>query len=241
MGAGFRTAANEAVENKKMLQTQKKELADVGKIISEVELLTLPLGDEGPAEQADELKSLQVQSAQESLNKWQANAKSLEQNPHGAMKLSMGRLLKESEKFQTQLNEVYTSTRDWREPAMCRIFVREGRAKMTKVEEAMARAEEAEGPFLKGIEILSIEQSTETITTCEAAALATQTILNEVKSFLATKCKEVSAYKCSDEASKMHISTLSDLLQSIGGIAKKLDQYRNDMEKRKRAALSHDD
>ncbi|CAE8690033.1 unnamed protein product, partial [Polarella glacialis] len=95
-------------------------------------------------------------------------------------------------------------------------------------------AEEVEGPFLKGIEILSPALALETIALCEAAAASTQKALEKARLFFAESCKEAASFKCEDPALRLSVQSLTKLSARVHTVAQKLRQYCKDMEGRKR-------
>jgi len=238
---GLCRAAREAEGNKKILQEQAKEVARLGKVVSDVENLALPLGDEQPSEQAEESTAMSVRDAQEALDTWSKAAGTLADNPHGSMKLAMERLLEQGRAMQARLNDAKSMIREQNERAFCRIFVREVRAEVKKAVAVMAKTEEAEGPFLKGIEVLSPGQSAETIAACEAAAAKAEAALGEVRSFVAARHAEASAYQREDFASKASVEELGNHLSHLDKLAAKLGQFQSDTASRKRVASEHQD
>merc|ERR1712176_440653 len=66
--------------------------------------------------------------------------------------------------------------------------------KVDKAEESLVKCQEAEMPFLKGIEVLPGEESTKAIADCVAAGSQADAAMNQAKTFLAQKMNEVKKY-----------------------------------------------
>merc|ERR1712203_1320916 len=157
----------------------KKELARVEKLVSEVELVALPLGDEQPSEEVENRTATTVRQAQAELNAWRAAAQELAKNPHEAMKLAMEKLLEQSRTAQTRLDASKALVREQIERAFARIFVKEAREEARAAKAAFSKADEAEGPFLKGIENLSAQQTAAAVAACEGVAETAQAALDK--------------------------------------------------------------
>merc|ERR1719223_824516 len=109
-------------------------------------------------------------------------------SPAGAL---LGKLLARAEKAQEQVNEVATQTQEMRERVQCDIILREARFKVAKVAESLQRAADAEAPYLKGLEVLSLEEAAGAVAESEATITAVQQAISEARSFLATKSLEI--------------------------------------------------
>jgi len=234
--SGSRRAAAEAATNKTTLAEQKKSLKALEALATEAETSALPLGDEQPSDQTAEVTAESIRKAQVAIDAWQKQAEVLANNPHGGMELAMGRLLEEAKQLQARLSDAKALAGASNERALCRIFAREVPAEVAKAEEVMRKAEEAEGPFLKGLEVISVEQSSSVIASCEAASATARSILQEVQSYVQSRHKEASAFTGLDGPAKAHLQTLSQQLSRLQGLVDKLDQYDNDTASRKRIA-----
>jgi len=235
---GLCRAAREAGGNKKSLQEQKRDLAKLDQTVADVEMLTIPLGDEQQSEEAEEATAMKVRDMEGAIDTWRQAAEALADHPHTSMKLAMERLLARSGELQQRVSAAKAMIRDQNERALCRIFAREAQREVERAEEAMRQAEEAEGPFLKGIEVLSPVQTAETIAACEVAAARAGAVLDEVKAAVSGRYKEALSYKRQDAASQASIEEVSSQLQRVEGLLVKLRQYRNETEGRKRSAPS---
>ncbi|CAE8663962.1 unnamed protein product, partial [Polarella glacialis] len=118
--AGLGRAAREAEENRGRLQVRKGELAKLEEQVDELELLTLPLGDERPCDEAETSTFSKLWAVQQALQTWLADAEALQDNPHGALRLAMGRLLASGRLLRGRLEEVKATTGARRECALCR-------------------------------------------------------------------------------------------------------------------------
>mmetsp|Transcript_48804 Transcript_48804/g.139632 ORF Transcript_48804/g.139632 Transcript_48804/m.139632 type:complete len:1345 (-) Transcript_48804:165-4199(-) len=234
--SGMQRAVKECQGNKKLFDGQRQELARLEQRISDVELQALPLGDEQPTEQQEEVTALALRDAEEALGAWREAAGRLAKNPHGAMGLAMGRLVEQGEALQRRLAEAAALTREPGERALCRIFVREAQAELKKGEAALAKAEAAEGPFLTGIEVLSSAQSAETIAACEKAAGAARQVLAAAHAAVEGRHGQAIGFRREDEGSRRCAEELAGLLRRVAGLTEKLGQLERDTQARKRRA-----
>jgi len=235
--SGLREGAENYEGSQKQLEKRKKEIVELTKAVGEVEVLTLPLGDERPSEQSEEEMAVAINSVQDQLSSWRNLADSMV-NP-GALRIAMQRVISESDKLQKRMDEMKRATSDRAGRAMCRVYLKEGRNWLEKVESAMAKAEQAEGPFLIGVELPKSE-STTAIQACQAAATAVREVLDRARSWLKARIKEVSVFADSHEETKASASSLVDLSHRVDAVMAKLLVYEGSTESRKRAALLAD-
>merc|ERR1712217_247077 len=90
------------------------------------------------------------------------------------------------------------------------------------------------GPFLKGIESLPLKETTETIKASKAASSAASKVINDLKTFVASKTAEVKRFK--EEVQKKATEDFAAITERINAAAKKLSQFKKDTEGRKKAA-----
>merc|ERR1711879_891363 len=94
---------------------------------------------------------------------------------------------------------------------LCRLALREARSKMEDIDKAMTKAEEVEGPFLCGMEVLASALSKKTLAACTSAAEAAQGVLNDALAFFATKREEISGYIGLDPQASEQVRELLEL------------------------------
>jgi len=233
--SGLQRAAKESESNKKKLADQKKELARMEKLVSEVELVALPLGDEQPSEEAEEKTASTVRKVQAELDAWRGAAQELANNPHEAMKLAMEKLLEQSRTAQTRLDEAKALVRGQIERAFARLFAKEAREETQSAAATFRKADEAEGPFLKGIENLSAQQTAAAVAACEAAAEKAQAALDKALASVRAKQEEAAGFRCDDAASRARIAELNSHLKQLSSLGEKLHKFKEVTAGRKRS------
>lgn len=238
---GLKEAAQSAKSNQKALEAQKRELKRLDGIVSDMELQTLPMGDEQPTEEEEENTANSIQGVQDTVAAWLRELEAVQRNPHIGYRVASARTLAEARKLQARIVEARSIIREQLERASCRLFAREAAKKIADVEGTMKKAEAAEAPFLKGVEISDSAQHSKAVTACETAATAAQKALDEAQEFFKARCSEVSGFACEDAASKQHISKLRELSRKADAASEKLGQYRSELLARKRSAGSAQD
>jgi hypothetical protein len=230
--AGVKQAARDAAANKtKTFKAQKDGLAVIEEKVAAVELLTLPLGDERPTDQNEESTAKAVQEAQDALSVWMREAERFKTDPHGAMRLAMQRVIADASSLAGRLKDVRESTREQRERALCRAYVKEGTEKVREVEAALATSDAAEGPFLKGIEVLDTDLAARTVIACEESAIAAKKVIDGARTWFLGKSAEVAAFQSRDEG---QVNQLKALQKKVMDGTHKLAQFCNDTERRKK-------
>mmetsp|Transcript_140529 Transcript_140529/g.365619 ORF Transcript_140529/g.365619 Transcript_140529/m.365619 type:complete len:1956 (-) Transcript_140529:48-5915(-) len=152
-----------------------------------------------------------------------------------SLKASLQKLIDRSKATLAKISELMVLTKDQRELVMSQAYVREAKAKMEDVDKAMEQVNDAELPFLKGIEVLDLKQATSTIAESEAAAAAVQAAIAMVRNFIASKNLEIKPF--GEEASKPAKEEFAQLTERINAAAAKLGQFKKDTDGRKKTAL----
>jgi len=235
--SALKVAARDAEQDRsKTLKAQKESLAKIEKKVSQVEVLALPLGDERSSDASDESTATAVQDAQDALTAWVRAAEKFRTDPHGSMRLAMDRVREEAVKIQARLDEVKETTREERERGMCRLYVREGLVHVREVEAAVEKADAAEGPFLKGIEVLDADLTSRTVAACEEAGAAAKDVVMKAREFFLERVAAVDAFKAIDLTSFDQAKELKQLQKRVLSASDKLAQFTDDTEARKKKA-----
>merc|ERR1712176_272173 len=154
----------------------------------------------------------------------------------GAMKLAMEKLLEQSRTAQTRLDESKALVREQIERAFARIFVKEAREEARAAKAAFSKADEAEGPFLKGIENLSAQQTAAAVAACEGIADKAQAALDKAFASVRAKQEEAAGFRCDDSASRARIADLNSHLKQLTNLGEKLHKFKEVTAGRKRSA-----
>ena len=85
---------------------------------------------------------------------------------------------------QKTLDAAKAKTKDQRERVLSDGYVKEALEKCDAIEKALEQVNEAELPFLKGIEVIPLAEATKSIQDSEAAASIAQKGVNEARSFV---------------------------------------------------------
>lgn len=103
--------------------------------------------------------------------------------------------------------------------------------KVLAIEDALAACNEAEMPFLKGIEVLPGDESEKAISSCEAAATKAEAALNHAKILI--KAKHVEAQKFPKELQEKAKADLAELQKRTDDFSKKVHDFRKETTDRK--------
>merc|ERR1712107_757685 len=175
---------------------------------------------------SEEKMALHVKRTQEALSEWRAGAEKL--TTPAALKLAMGRVLAEASTVQASLDVVKKDTAERRHRAMCRIYAREGLPLVTKLEGAMTLAEDAEAPFLTGIEDQKGPEAREAVEACEKEAAVVQKVLEEMSAWLEPRSAdifELGGVSRGDAASRAAREAFKDLETRVTAVETKLAQF----------------
>lgn len=218
------------LKGKELITEEEERMKQTEGTVEKVEALMGPdLSDEAAQQLGDT-----IVAAEKALKD---GGKSIEAAIAGAMPLVKAALLelKERNKKATQqLATVLAATKDLREKVLGEAYLREGRKKVASVEAALEKVSEAELPFLKGIEILPLQEASTTLAASDAAAEEVQAALAEARAFTAAKNAELKSF--SKEAAAKLTEEFAKLTERITQSTSKLNQFRKDTDGRKKTA-----
>lgn len=190
-------SARDITRNASLLQAQRQELERLEQVVSDTELQVVPLGDESLSEEAEVATAIALWQTQSALACWRASAKALELHPHKAMQLAIRRLQARFEGLEARVTEAKASApaspegRATRQRALVEAFIRDGRAQLLEVEKLLDKADEAEGPFIKGLELTDPVEKAAALASCEAASDVAGFALDKAKAVLALASQQV--------------------------------------------------
>lgn len=232
-----KTAASgeKLVKGKEVLLWEEGRIKDVEAQIEKSEAMAKPSeGEEKASDEAIEAMGTAMTAAQKTLK---AASKTLEVVIGGAppaLKTSVGKLLERSKVAQEKCTALLAATKERREQVQGQAMVKEGQAKTDEAEATLVKLDEAELPFLKGVEVIPLKEATDTITESESAAAAAQGAISQVRTFIAAKSLEVKHF--GEATSKSISEELAKLTERVNQAASKVAQFKKDTEARKKIA-----
>jgi len=188
-----------------------------------------------PSDEEIEAMGSMLVGAQKTLKQ---SAKVVEAHLLGApasLKAALQALAERCKASQKTATEVLALTKDQRERIMSAAHVRDGQAKVAEVDAVMEKINDAELPFLKGLEVIPLQEANDAMKASETAATAVQKAITEARNFIASKSLEIKQY--GQEAAKPVVEEFGQLTTQINAAAARLAQFRQDTEARKKTAL----
>mmetsp|Transcript_97686 Transcript_97686/g.285161 ORF Transcript_97686/g.285161 Transcript_97686/m.285161 type:complete len:1813 (+) Transcript_97686:1-5439(+) len=152
----------------------------------------------------------------------------------GMLKEELNQMRERGVAAKKKIESVSQVLRRQRDGIAMQQMVTQAAEKAEKAEEALVACNDAETPFLKGIEVLPPEQSTKAISDCEAAAGKAETAINAAKLFVKTKLLEAS--KKPKEVAKDTLDELKQLMERAEEASKKLAVFKAETLERKTTA-----
>ena len=125
-------------------------------------------------------------------------------------------------------------TRAQRERVGSDAFSKEATKKAEEVEEALEEVNNAELPFLKGIEVLPLKEAVSNIASSEMAADAVQKAVSEARTYVASRALE--SRRVTEAILKSTLAAFRKQTGRINVSAAKLSAFRRETESRRRAA-----
>lgn len=218
------------IKGKQTVADESEKMKQAEGQVEKVEVLVGPdLSDEAAAQLGDT-----IVLAEKALKD---SAQTIEAHIAGAVapvKAALTELKERNKKSAEHLAKILGQTKDLRERVLGEAYVREGNKKTQAVEAALEKVSEAELPFLKGIEILPLQEASLTLAASEEAAAEVSAALTEARNFAASKNLELKQF--SKEAAVKLLEEFAKLTERINVAANKLTQFRKDTESRKKTA-----
>jgi hypothetical protein len=219
---------------KKTVQERSKEMEEVEAEVERVEILTTPVGDERPSNEAITEMDAAVESVQKKVTDLKNACDAALKGAQGVHKEVLEKTLARAAEAQTQIDEIKATTREQSERVQCEQILVEAKRKVDRVEEAFLKAEQAEAPYLKGLDALPVEEATKAVVDSEAAIALLQQAIAELRTYLSTKSLELRRFM--EAVSKPGLSKVGEFSTKNDEFGKRLDEFKQETEGRKRAA-----
>jgi len=202
-----------------------------------VEEIAGPLGEEGAKELAeDKIEELgtQVVTAQKVIKGSTSTVESHIASAVPVVKAALQKLVERAKKCTERVNAVLSNCKGQKQQMLSKAYVKEGDKLTSELETAIQKVNDVELPFLKGIEILPLQEATETIGQSEALVSSVQTLISDVRTFIASKNLEVKRFDAA--VSKPVVEEFLKQTERINASAAKLSQFKRDTDNRKKTA-----
>jgi len=221
-------------KGKVLLEEKSKEMKELEDEVEKAEILTTPLGDENPTDEHIRSMDEAVTSVQKKLDEM---TKSLEpvQSMTGAIKDHGLELVERAKKAQSRLDEMKETTREQRERVFCEAAVNYVRGKVTVMEQSFTKIVDAEVPYLKGIEVLPLDEATQAHADSEVAISSVHHAIGEAKKAINEKVKVVKTLL--PVISAAGLKDMEAIYKEVVIGAERLVSFKKDTEVRKQAML----
>jgi chromosome segregation ATPase len=155
-----------------------------------------------------------------------------------AMKDELVSMKNRATESRKTLDGITSSLKQQKDSLHMQETISQATAKVDKVDLALVKCQEAEMPFLKGIEILPDDESMGAIKDCEKAASETQAAVGQAQVFLRNKQADIK--KMQGDVGKSIQEEFKQLTERVEAASKKLAQFRKETTDRKLGALIAD-
>eukprot|EP00927_Polykrikos_kofoidii_P021184 TRINITY_DN20135_c0_g1_i1.p1 TRINITY_DN20135_c0_g1~~TRINITY_DN20135_c0_g1_i1.p1 ORF type:complete len:1927 (+),score=457.77 TRINITY_DN20135_c0_g1_i1:93-5873(+) len=220
--------ADKLIKLKEVYTEQDARVEDAEKHVTVVQ----ELGGDNLSDEALEKLQAATEIAQKSFH---SVLQAIQPHMPGApasMKPPLSRLVARIAELRAKVDVVKAATHEQREAWVCRLCVAACKEKLASVVAALAKTEDAEIPFLKGVEVLPSSEGRDAVHVSEDAARNAQSRINDAKVFITEKQQEIRKF-----AGKLAKSTLDELGQfstDLNRHLKTLVQFQKDTEERNR-------
>jgi DNA repair exonuclease SbcCD ATPase subunit len=175
-----------------------------------------------------------ITSLAKDLKPMQGSIASFLTSAPAASKATFTKLAERCKACMTKVEEVKTKTKEQREKVLAVSFVKECTDKTVETEATLEKLAEAEAPYLKGVEVLPLDQSISSLKACDEASAAVQTAINTSKQFIASKQVELKRFDAA--VSKSALEDMTKLTERINSASQQLSQFKKDTDSRKKTA-----
>lgn len=222
-------------KSQQILQEKEEQMKQVEADVEKAELLTTPIGDERPSNESILEMDAAVGKVQQTLTDVVKSLEVAQQSAQGSLKAQLVALLARTKSSQAKLDEMKAMTREQSERVKMELIVKEAKAKVDKVDASFEQVAEAEAPYLKGMEILPVDEANKAVADSLAAAQAVQQVIAEARTFISSKSLEVKTLL--EAVAKAGMEELEALKKRNEEALEKLSQFKKETAGRKKVAL----
>jgi hypothetical protein len=151
-----------------------------------------------------------------------------------ALKSTMTKLVERTKKAQAKIDEAKAGTKQQREKVLSESYVKEATAKTVEMEGTLDAIAAAELPYLKGIEVLPVEESKKAMSDADEASKAVQAAISATRTLVASKNIEMKKFEAA--SAKASIEEFVKLSERVNSVVQKLNTFKKDTESRKKKA-----
>jgi DNA repair exonuclease SbcCD ATPase subunit len=223
--------AEERVRAKQTLAEVALRLQEAEQDVDKVATMSAPTDDQLPSIETVEHLEKQSKSTQTKLG---ATLKLVDvklKTAQGFLKDELQGIQKRLTAAEKRLNLVLNSSKEQREQVLASGFVDEATKKVSSAEDALQKAQDAELPFLKGIEVVASE-AVEAVELCEKSTEVTQKALADAKTYVNEKLVE--AKRLAERPSQSCLAELNVLQKRLEVVSKKTTELKKDTAERRR-------
>jgi len=230
---GHRKLANSGeklIQGKAVLVAQQEVLLKVQDSIEVAEQATNPENAEQPPDEEIETMGKTMTEAKQTLK---TVLSALEAKLNGApapLSKSLKAAIERCGSLQERASKLLDITRARREAVAVEGMSKAGADKLEELKASVKALDEAELPFIKGVE-LALEESRPQVEICEKALADSEALLKSFRSFLAEKKQEVK--KFAKAASDKATEAFEKLNTELGESSTKISQFKKDTTERR--------
>mmetsp|Transcript_90376 Transcript_90376/g.238383 ORF Transcript_90376/g.238383 Transcript_90376/m.238383 type:complete len:1804 (+) Transcript_90376:3-5414(+) len=231
----FKKEFGQRVQARKALQELSDKLAENELEVEKVKMMT-------SSAEAGQLTEDEISSAEKVIHPAKAAIENmirmLEQKlktSDGPMKDELVQMKDKTTALKKDLDTVVQLLSKQRQSFATAEMLKSASEKVDKADESLKKCQEAEMPFLKGIEVLPGEESVNAIRECEGAAQKAQSAVNQATTFLKTKLQE--AKRLVQDLATSVTEELTAHQTRLDAVAKKVADFKKETSERKMAAL----
>mmetsp|Transcript_35599 Transcript_35599/g.94158 ORF Transcript_35599/g.94158 Transcript_35599/m.94158 type:complete len:1976 (+) Transcript_35599:140-6067(+) len=152
----------------------------------------------------------------------------------GIVRDELSKLEERAKQSQERLAQLSNQHKESTEKIVCGSLLQEAAEKLQSVAETVAKAADAESPFLTGVEDLPLEETLAAVKVCETASTSANTAVSIARMFIATKLVEAKRFTAA--ASKEAQAKLKEYQAELETHTKKLTELKKATAVRKKAA-----
>lgn len=148
-----------------------------------------------------------------------------------AAKAALQQLVERGKKATKAATTVKASIKDQREKVLVASYAEEGLKLVAELQDELSKMNQTELPFLKGLEVLPLQEATDTLEKSDACIKVLQEMINKSRTFIAAKNLELRRYD--KDVAEPTIEAFSKASDEINKASQQLSQFKKDTESRK--------
>eukprot|EP00927_Polykrikos_kofoidii_P059002 TRINITY_DN5399_c0_g1_i1.p1 TRINITY_DN5399_c0_g1~~TRINITY_DN5399_c0_g1_i1.p1 ORF type:complete len:1461 (+),score=416.99 TRINITY_DN5399_c0_g1_i1:147-4385(+) len=225
------SSAQKFIKATEILAQEEAQMKEAEELLQKATEASLPKDGEELADEAVMAMDVALRSVVKILRAMPSTIQPHLSAAPAATKAALHKILDKRREAQEKMDKIRVATKDQCEKVMSVAYLKEVEGLLENVDAAIESMNEAELPFLKGIEVLPLAESKATVEASEKAACKAHEAISEARNFIAARSLETRSWGA--EPAKVISEGFANMTQRVNMAAQTLSAFKKDTDSRK--------